>query len=205
MKFIAKGLAPNSFLEWKALGNEYWAPSYKELCNPQKADVLAALREEQDGVCCYCERKLEIENSDFHIEHLNPQSAGAGDELDFNNFLCSCLRRTAKGDPLHCGMIKGERVIPITPLQRDCAENFDFTADGKIIGKNRNAQETIKCLALDIPKLNKLREAVLTTFIDPELSDVEFSDYLSKYLSNIGEEPSQFISAVKSVFSEFCG
>jgi uncharacterized protein (TIGR02646 family) len=202
MRFIRKGNEPESFTNWKAAANQQWIPTYADLSNPEKRDVYNALLMEQGYICCYCERKLTFESGDYHIEHLNPQSGNNNDDLDFDNFLCSCLRTTVKGDPLHCGMKKGPNVIPITPLQPDCGENFIFTADGKIDGVNVLAKQTIEILALDISKLNDLREKTLELFLDPELSEDELREFIIKYV-DIWQELNPFISMVKHIFREF--
>lgn len=202
MRYIRKGIEPQSFTNWKGAANEDWTPTYNELSNPEKRNVYNALLQEQGHICCYCERRLTLESGDYHIEHLNPQSADDDDALDFANFLCSCLRTTVKGDPLHCGMKKGSNVIPVTPFQLNCSENFRFTADGKINGVNEQAIKTIEILALDISKLNDLREKALEPFLDPDLSVDDLKDFVEKYI-DIGQELNPFISMVEHVFSEF--
>ncbi|EKO3906854.1 TIGR02646 family protein, partial [Vibrio fluvialis] len=109
MRFINKGVEPPTFTEWKNLANDDWQPSYNELSNPVKQDVYDALLKEQGFLCCYCES--DISNGDYHLEHLNPQSADEGDDLSFANFLCSCLKNTSKGDPLHCGKSKEDEIL----------------------------------------------------------------------------------------------
>lgn len=200
MRFINKGDEPESFTTWKALENEEWQPSYSELSNPEKRDVYNALLKNQGFICCYCES--EITNDDYHLEHLNPQSAEEGDDLDFNNFLCSCLKNTSKGDPLHCGKEKADEILQVHPLQPNCQDHFTFTADGKIQGANVGAENSIRVLALDLGKLNNLRANALEPFLDPDLSEQELAEFVNKYIEE-KEMLSPFISAVKCVFSSY--
>jgi uncharacterized protein (TIGR02646 family) len=200
MRFIVKGDEPESFRAWKALENEDWIPSFDYLGNPQKRDVYDALIKEQRGICSYCER--ELEGKDYHLEHLNPQAAHNGDDLDFNNFLCSCLNKTAKGDPLHCGQEKGDEILPIHPLQSNCQQQFTFTGDGKIKGVDDAASQTIRILALDLGKLNDLRENALDPFLDPTLTDQELENFVKKYMED-REKSNPFLSAVEYVFSDY--
>lgn len=200
MRFIFKGGEPVSFTAWKALANEDWLPSFDNLGNPQKRDVYNALIKEQKGICSYCER--ELEGKDYHLEHLNPQAAHNGDDLDFNNFLCSCLNKTAKGDPLHCGQEKGDKILPIHPLQSNCQQQFTFTGDGKINGVDDAASQTIRILALDLGKLNDLRENALDPFLDPTLTDQELENFVKKYMED-REKSNPFLSAVEYVFSDY--
>ncbi|WP_150140964.1 retron system putative HNH endonuclease [Candidatus Enterovibrio escicola] len=200
MRFIEKGCEPDSFLQWKELADDDWQPSYNDLRNPQKQDVFDALIRDQRGLCCYCESILK--ENDYHLEHLNPQSAGDGDALDFANFLCSCLRKTEKDDPLHCGQKKGNEVLLVTPLQSDCQSHFTFTGDGSIEGNCDEANSTIKILGLDIPKLKMLREGVLDAFNDPELTLEDFKVFLEKYVEK-KDLMKPYISAVECVYVDF--
>jgi len=200
MRFIIKRGEPESFKVWKALENKDWQPSYSKLSNPEKRDVYDALLKEQGGICCYCER--ELKGKDYHLEHLNPQAAHDGDDLDFNNFLCSCLNKTAKGDPLHCGQEKGDEILPVHPHQANCQERFVFTANGKINGVDEAAKQAINILALDLGKLNDHREKVLEPFMDPDLSDQELKEFVQKYIDDKGNL-SPFLSAVKCVFNDY--
>jgi len=200
MRFIVKRGEPESFIAWKALKNEEWTPSFDDLANPQKRDVSDALIKEQRGICCYCERELGAK--DYHLEHLNPQAAHDEDDLDFNNLLCSCLNKTAKGDPLHCGKEKGDKVLPIHPFQTNCQQQFTFTGDGKIKGVNEAANQTIKILALDLGKLNDLRENALEPFLDPDLTVPELDEFVKKYTED-KEKSNPFLSAVEYVFSDY--
>lgn len=92
-----------------------------------------ALMAEQGYICCYCERRLT--NDDSHIEHFRPQSDPTVDPLDFGNLLCSCQNQLKKGEPRHCGNLKGEwfdRDLLVSPLIPGCEDRFAFTGDGEI-------------------------------------------------------------------------
>lgn len=180
MRYIKKGVEPQTFTNWKALKNEQWEPTYDNLAGDPKKDVYLALLAEQGYLCCYCERELFAD--DYHVEHLNPQAMKAGDDLIYENFLCSCLNVTAKGDPLHCGKLKGDEVIDVNPLQQDCSAKFSFTAYGEIIGLTEAAKSTIKTLGLDIKKLVDMRKGVLDPFLDDSIEEADFIDFVSGYL-----------------------
>ena len=200
MRFIIKSNEPQEFTNWKNLENDDWTPTYGELNNPVKASVFTSLLKEQGHLCCYCERTLA--NKDYHLEHLNPQGNHEGDDLDYNNFLCSCLNKTAKGAPLHCGKKKANSVLPVTPLQPGCNENFTFNAIGEIGATNEEGYETIRILGLDLKKLNALREAALEPFLSDDLTDEELVTFLSEYIRE-QEIMNPFISAIKYVFNGY--
>lgn len=199
MRYIAKGIEPIEFSDWKALENEDWKPNYNELSGLVKTAVYNSLIEEQKGICCYCER--ELATPDYHIEHLNPQHKDEGDDLDYSNLLCSCLNKTTKGAPLHCGKLKGHEILPITPLQNDCQSKFEYTAMGEILGVNEEANRTIHILGLDIEKLVRMREFAASPFISEELDDDEFISFVEGYVTpNQDGSLNPFCSMIEFLF-----
>lgn len=147
MKHIKKGREPKEFTEWKGLANENWQPSYDDLRNPEKTIVKNALMEEQGYICCYCEQEL-IE-TDSHIEHLLPQDSYPEKALDFSNMLRSCQDKLKKGEPRHCGNLKGDDELPISPLDEDCERYFKYTYDGYIEPVNEKARTTIETIKME--------------------------------------------------------
>jgi uncharacterized protein (TIGR02646 family) len=194
MKFIVKGPEPQEFTDWKALENEHWQPTYKDLSGQPKRAVEEALRKEQGNLCCYCERGLR--DGDFHIEHFQPQSDEAVDPLDFSNLLCSCQNQLKKGEPRHCGNLKDDWYSPellISPLDFGCEQRFSFTGDGEIQPASADdvaATETIKRLGLNIPKLQDFRTKAIEPFLDEGLSAEELGVFVAGYLKR--DEAGQF-------------
>ncbi|MGP8336075.1 hypothetical protein, partial [Serratia sp. CY43514] len=88
----------------------------------------------------------------------------------------------------HCGSAKGEwfdELLTISPLSADCESRFKFTADGEIQPANVNdegAKESIRHLNLNLPKLNSMRKNALEPFLDENLTDDEFSEFVKGYL-----------------------
>lgn len=187
MKYIAKEREPKAFADWKALANEDWQPTYGDLAGEPKNAVKMALKAEQGYICCYCERRLN--DDDSHIEHFRPQSDPAVDPLDFGNLLCSCQNQVKKGEPRHCGNLKDDwfdQNLLVSPLDPDCENRFAFTGDGEIKSLADNdpaASETIKKLGLDIPKLNALRAKAIEPFLEDGLSPQEMQAFVSGYLN----------------------
>jgi uncharacterized protein (TIGR02646 family) len=201
MKHIKKGREPKEFTEWKGLANENWQPSYDDLRNPEKTIVKNALMEEQGYICCYCEQEL-IE-TDSHIEHLLPQDSYPEKALDFSNMLRSCQDKLKKGEPRHCGNLKGDDELPISPLDEDCERYFKYTYDGYIEPVNEKARttiETIKMLGLDIDKLNALRKDAIEPFIDSLLTEEELIEFVSAYLKKVDGRYQPFYTTIKFLF-----
>ncbi len=186
MKHIVKQAEPQEFTNWKALANEDWQPTYGTLNSDVKKIVKRALMQEQGHICCYCERRLE--DNDSHIEHLEPQSTGNIDPLDYDNMLCSCQNQLAKGDRRHCGVLKDDwfdDALLISPLDSECETRFSFDGDGLIKPAREEddaATKTISMLGLDLPKLNSMREDALAPFLDEALTTDEFQDFVTGYL-----------------------
>lgn len=178
MKHIHKtATEPVELTAHKQAQTENWQPTYNNL---DKKPIKNALMHEQGYICCYCESRLDVD--DCHIEHLVPQSKC--DPLEYNNMLCSCLSNLKKGVPNHCGHYKGNRILPITPLEPACEQAFSYTADGKISPANNDkaARDTICILQLDIAKLRAKRREAIGAFLEVTLSPQDFSNFLDGYL-----------------------
>ncbi|MBE9194942.1 TIGR02646 family protein [Synechocystis sp. LEGE 06083] len=186
MKYIQKQAEPPELQRWKQQSNDHWQPRYADLGSDLKRRIKQALMQEQGYLCCYCEQKLDLEDS--HIEHFRPQSDPEVDPLDFNNLLCSCQNQNKKGEPRHCGNLKDNWFDPallISPLDPKCETSFKFTADGYIQPRHEQDQAaitTITKLGLDIPALRALRRQAIEPFLDESLSVEEFNLFVQKYL-----------------------
>ncbi len=180
MKYIQKQQTePPELTAHKQAVTENWYPTYNNLAS---RPIREALMHEQGYICCYCESRLDV--NDSHIDHLVPQSDPTCDPLDYNNMLCSCLSNIKKGDPRHCGNYKGDHILPITPLEPRCERAFNYTVDGVVLPVNngRSAINTIDILQLDIPKLRAKRHNAIEPFLDDTLSQQEFSEFVTGYL-----------------------
>jgi len=185
MKHITKKSEPIEFSDWKALANEDWQPTFSSLSGQIKDSVTTALMKEQGYICCYCERRLQ--ENDSHIEHFNPQKDHSCDPLDFDNMLCSCQNQLDKGEPRHCGNLKGcwfDPILLVSPFDFNCESKFSYTADGEISPadpKDKAANQTINKLGLDIPKLNSLRKNAIEPFL-ADLNPSELQQFVNGYL-----------------------
>jgi uncharacterized protein (TIGR02646 family) len=208
MKTIDKQAEPKAFADWKALASNDWYPDYEQLSGETKKAVKTALMEEQGYICCYCERRLTDEDS--HIEHFRPQSDQTTDPLDYQNLLCSCQNQLKKGEPRHCGNLKGSWFDPellVSPLDPGCEGSFSFTGDGRIRpaqNLDRAASETIRKLGLDIPKLNALRAKAIEPFLDDTLSPKEIQAFVSDYLlKDASGRFGEFWTTIRYLFGGF--
>jgi uncharacterized protein (TIGR02646 family) len=186
VKYILKQGEPQAFTDWKRRPRTY--ERFKKSA-PIKAVVKESLMQEQGYLCCYYERRLTIEDS--HIEHFQPQKDPSVDPLDYANLLCSCQKDLAPGEPRHCGNAKGScaAAVLVSPLDKTCESRFAFTADGFIKSAQDTdmiAQNTIKHLQLDIPKLRALRRGAIAPFLDADLSEADLKAFVKGYLAKSG-------------------
>ena len=94
--------------------------------HPIKQLAKAALRREQDGLCVYCEQR--VDETDGHIEHIKPKAgANAHAQLCFVyvNLALSC------NNPKTCGAKKKAGVLPIEPAP-GCNAEWSLSTDGTI-------------------------------------------------------------------------
>ena len=191
MKYIVKLDEPDDLAKWKADANDNWQPSYNNMPSDIKNSVKSSLSKEQGGICCYCERRLDM--NDSHIEHFKPQSKYPADSLAYSNMLCSCQSKIDKKEPRHCGILKEnwfDKELLVSPFDQTCQKRFAFLGNGEIKPNNDNdpaAVETIKNLGLGIPKLNSLRAKAIEPFLDENLSDNELQQFVSSYLRKDSE------------------
>ncbi len=183
MKHILKQPEPQELIDFKAAESDNWKPSYGNLDRETKSATKEALMAEQGQLCCYCERR--VTDDDSHIEHLIPQSAPAVDSLDYSNMFCSCQNVLRKEEPRHCGHLKDNAELAISPLDASCETRFSFTGDGHIHAATASdavAIETIQTLGLDIPKLNALRAGAIEPFLESRLTENDVRLFVTGYL-----------------------
>ena len=101
MKYISKHQEPRRFSVWKANQRRSRRLSWNRFRPPLKAEVHRSLLREQGYICCYCESRVQV--NDSHIEHFRPRSRYPGLALDYENLHCSCLLDLKPGQPRHCG------------------------------------------------------------------------------------------------------
>ncbi|SDH61157.1 retron system putative HNH endonuclease [Paraburkholderia phenazinium] len=210
MRFVAKDREPDSLAAWKEQVNEEWTPSYPDLQNPEKRDVHLALLTEQGGTCCYCGRRISLEES--HIEHFVPQEASEDLALEYRNLHASCIRALTPRLPLHCGHAKGQHLDlkrSISPLDPAYEHRFRYALDGGLLPANEadeNARYMIDLLKLDIAALRNRREAILAGMFDNEFlasaTDEDLEKIRETYRTRDGDRNFQDFAHVIARFAE---
>ena len=124
--------------------------------------VRRQLNLEQEGLCVYCERRLD--KDDGHVEHIKPKSVNPALTFVYDNLAHSC------DGPGHCGHHKKEHVLPVEP-RRGCNRFFDLMAlDGKIVPASgltgteaEEAAVTLRILGLNVAALAWQRKGFADT------------------------------------------
>ena len=163
MRAYVKNSAPEPWLSWQ-IGGRQWEDFAHDVGS--YVPVRAALRAEQQHLCCYCESRL----GDDHIEHFCPRQGPHGNAsrmFDYTNLGCSCNGGTDRNR--HCGHYKGHQYDPsrfVTPCAEDSGKLFAYTIDGSIgsVPGLEAAEQTrvsymIQTLNLACPRLANMRRS----------------------------------------------
>ena len=176
MKQIVKDDEPQEFAEWKAGDKMAHRPNWNRVPAPVRKSIHESLMREQGFICCYCESL--ISGDDGHIEHFRPRRRFRERQLDYENLHCSCQQEGAKGEPRHCGHLKGswfDEELLISPLEEGCERRFRYTGNGDIFSRmdgDVGAETTIRRLGLDLAKLRELRAAAIDAFHDLSVEEI---------------------------------
>ena len=135
--------------------------NYYQLSNSEAGiQVRKKLRDylvkEQYRICCYCCRRIDMNNS--LNEHVRPKDLYPNETMDYDNILASCSK-----DEKTCGPQKDndyDEKMFVSPLEEDCEKHFAFFPNGDIAGLTDRGEYTIKILGLDSYKLKQARAAV---------------------------------------------
>lgn len=171
--------APDAFKYWKRRrpNSKYYRFKDARVKRVLKDSLIAR----QKFLCCYCESRIDGENS--HIEHIEPQMGGLSEHsMDYSNMAASCIRDPKKNEPdfvprtfdelvgstLHCGHARGcNRVV--SPYDRRCERFFEYSFSGRVSvsrdladpGEIALAEDSIEYLRLNVPSLVLLRRIAM--------------------------------------------
>jgi len=149
------------------------SPSKWDLSDTDKTEIWLALNNMQNFYCAYCDSKF-IDN-ECHIEHLTPQhilkSLKGRSIYEWDNLFGSC------DNDDHCGRYKDHIVTDYDPLNLiksdidEPSNYFNFLQNGHVVKSNAldeqatlKAEETIRVLNLDSPRLVNLRAKKIGKF-----------------------------------------
>lgn len=150
--------------------NQAWRAFMGSKCY---TDLSNSLRQEQHGLCCYCE--LELIDGDEHIEHMEPRSRNPTRTYDYANLALSCNGGAVE----HCGHYKDDRhqnrqycwdrTQFLPPHLAITFTLFKYVPDGGItptVVDPAKATYLIGYLGLDCPRLTERRKHHARALID---------------------------------------
>jgi uncharacterized protein (TIGR02646 family) len=185
MKQIIKNHEPQEIIDWKALADANWQPTYRDA---PKGIIRQSLLEEQGYICCYCNK--DISDEDFHIEHFRPQDPFDYLELEYINMHASCMKNKVKGSPSHCGDAKKnwfDNRLTLSPLDNN-EISFRYLDDGTVEAGVPDASEMITKLNLNEETLRSKREAEITGILDEEFIETATNDQLLNLFAKISRK-----------------
>jgi len=168
------------------------------------------LKNEQNYLCCYCECKVNLNNS--HLEHIKPKSLDYDNlTFDYNNILVSCQGNIFSNSNREntCGHCKDDRYDDAKFLDptkvKNIREYFKYDiSSGKIEGTDDKSRYMIGLLNLN-DSLNNLPKARIDSY-ETLLEYIEKSNISKDKLKKIFEkEDLEFISFLRYVFGEYDG
>ena len=105
--------------------------TFKNLRGIDKKQLRESLCDEQNGLCAYCMKRIRPTESGMKVEHLDPQSHNAGNDLDYNNLLAVCYGNMSDASREHtCDTCKGDRELHISPLRPDIEPMIQYRRNG---------------------------------------------------------------------------
>ena len=157
----------------------------------RKPELRAELIAEQFGLCAYTGTPLDERLSGYkareqnlafqpHIEHIKPRSvcqqeleARGGtygcevrEDMDHRNLVAALevKRKPPVPSEVFGAAARGDKLLPVTPVQPDCESRFCYHGNGKISGEDPQAAATVELLKLDHATLEGWRRGAIAGF-----------------------------------------
>jgi 5-methylcytosine-specific restriction endonuclease McrA len=125
------------------------------------AALARLVRERAGGSCEYCRLPQSSQEAAFHIDHIQPRSAG-GPTVE-NNLALACvtcsLRKAAR---THARDRVSKQRVPLFHPRRDrWADHFRWTRNCRLVGRTPTGRATIAALGMNRPTVIAIRRALL--------------------------------------------
>lgn len=205
MRRIKKNEPPDWFIAWKKQfekDNSRKANYKNDFPGDKKRKLREHLIKEQGYICCYCMRRIQINNS--HLEHFLPKDAFPDKDMDYGNMLASCEGEIIGED--HCGHRKNNYYDNnmIIPTDTAIERMFYYTIKGEIFpnGKNqmrKTAKDMIREFGLNSFYLNRNRRLAIEeseVFDDCDYSKEEIADIINYYNSMQNGKYQEYCNAI---------
>lgn len=162
MKAIQKGSEPHSLTQHRLATHANY-DNYEE-----KAELRSALVAEQQGICCYCMKRIRPQVGGMKIEHWRCQDDHPTEQLNYANLLGACMGNEGQlRREQHCDTRKGNDDLSRNPANTThrVEEVIKYLGNGRIESSdaifNRELNDVLN---LNLPFLVENRKAVLDGF-----------------------------------------
>jgi len=183
MRHINKTVPPEEFIDYcKTPG-----VSYEGLSGEPKRKLRRRLIEDQGYICCYCGMEI-FDDEHTKIEHVQCQKKHTDLVLCFDNMLASCdggdsdraayrkaknSHQTIEEHQQHCDAKKGEKDIPVSPLDADIERFVTYFDDGSVKGYGEKGCALVQTLGLNAKYLQTLRKNAIESYIENQIDDID--------------------------------
>jgi len=205
-----KGIPSNPKKAWTSFGR-----------GGGKIEVKDKLKPLQDGLCIYCEQKLD--KYGFHIEHILSKNKNPSLTFEYTNLSLSCMTELDKLEENY-GITKEDRscghsllksnneyieILFIKPTEKQCNILFSYISNGKITRNHictdfnkLRVNHTIKVLNLDCLRLKRERREMLESLYEI-LGSFTDKDILDNFITLELNKKTAFFSAKQEAFNLF--
>ncbi len=126
------------------------------------AALLREVRNRAGAVCEYCRLPQQSQEATFHVDHIQPQTAGGATNLDNLALACvTCsLRKAARTrirDPN-----TGRSVRLFHPRRDSWDDHFGFTRQWRLRGRTATGRATIAALGMNRAAVVAIRQELAT-------------------------------------------
>jgi uncharacterized protein (TIGR02646 family) len=178
----------------------------------EKKKLNEFLREEQRGICCYCQQKISHyqgdNNEGSHNEHLLPQN-GKNAKPDIqtqytNIFACCNYSKGVKKSQQHCGEAKHDEIIYDFIKWIDCSSHFKYNTLGEIIphGSYLTMAEFEKNIAKLTSKQQEALKAIQVLNLNQDSLKIERKKDQTKMFCLLNQLTKQQIQAKIQIFNK---
>ena len=133
--------------------------------NAPKEPMRKALLAEQESLCAYCMKQIEL--GAMKIEHHTAQTVDASRALEWSNLLGVCEGGEKGPRNLQtCDTRKDNAVVSLNPTQERIERQVTYTTKGALVASNASEQhEADEVLGLNTADPRRARETTLEAFL----------------------------------------